>query len=166
VALRFLRRVALCAATALALAACGAEAGPKGPDRSTPEAVFAHATSALSRGDLAALDAILSDAGRAQVRRDLEAWRAVLRDPATGPRVLARLPRDESAIRRALDGGLEDVLRLYVRADPHPAATAPPAERAPDATWASIDYVSSDGSRRRVVMTRGADGWRVDHLQL
>jgi hypothetical protein len=160
---------------ALALAACG-RPGPagereRGPDLSTPEAVFASATRALAAGDLEALRATLSPDGERQVLRDLEAWRRVLVDPGPGPRALSRLPpvldaADAAARRRALEGDLAELLRLYVRADPRTPEPPPPAARAPDATWAQIDYRARDGSLRRVVMTRRGAEWRVDALQL
>jgi hypothetical protein len=166
-------RAALCALLwCVAAAGCGGSGGggARGPDLSTPEVVFVQATEALARGDLAALSRVLSPAGDAQVRRDLEAWRLVLRDPATGPRTLARLPveneAERAALARALDGDAAELLRLYVRADPRTPERPVPVARAPDAAWAQIDYVARDGSRRRVVMTRAGGEWRVDVLQL
>src|SRR5262245_50376120 len=93
---RRLLRVVLAAATS-ALLSCGCGKGegparPRGPDFSTPEAVCTQAFSALEKGDLAALSPFLAEAGAKQVSRDLLAWAAVLRDPATGPRVVARIP--------------------------------------------------------------------------
>src|SRR5207249_11099088 len=69
---------------AVSLAACGkggsAPAAPRGPDLSSPEAVWSQASKALEAGDLASLAPFLSEAGARQVRRDLEAWRKVLVD--------------------------------------------------------------------------------------
>jgi hypothetical protein len=157
----------------LALAACGRSgpAGARGPDLSTPEAVYESATRALAAGDLEALRATLSPDGERRVLRDLEAWRRVLVDPGPGPRALSRLPpvsdaADAAARMRALVGDPAELLRLSVRADPRTPEPPPPAARAPDATWAQIDYRARDGSLRRVVMTRRGAEWRVDALQL
>jgi hypothetical protein len=160
-----------CTLLLVLVAGCGRGGGEaSGPDLSSPEAVYVQATEALARGDLAALSRVLSPAGEAQVRRDLEAWRRVLRDPATGPREISRLPvRDEAeraSLARALEGDAAELLRVYVRADPRTPARPVPAARSPQETWAQIDYVARDGSRRRVVMTRTGAEWRVDVLQL
>jgi hypothetical protein len=166
------RAAALVLVLAAASPGCGGGkgSGPAGPDLSSPEVVHAQAMDALSRGDLEALVRVLSPAGEAQVRRDLEAWRRALLDQ---PRALSRLPppRDEAereAWKRALAGDAAELLRLYVRADPHlPEAPAPaPAARPADASWAQLDYRARDGSLRRVVLTRRGAEWRVDALQL
>ena len=167
---RGLSRHGLALLLVAAVAGCGGSGGAAGPDLSSPEEVFTQATEALSRGDLASLSRVLSPAGEAQVRRDLEAWRLVLRDPVTGPRAISRLPveggAERASLQRALDGDAAELLRLYVRADPRTPERPVPAKRSPEETWAQIDYHARDGSRRRVVMTRTGTEWRVDVLQL
>src|SRR5262245_37470446 len=133
-----MRRAPLVVALAFAASACGKGSGPaapKGPDFSSPEIVWTQASKALETGDLAGLSVYLSDAGSKQVTRDLKAWALVLKDPAEGPRTLARIPAartsEETAdVGRALSGDTGSLLRLYVRADPHPAG-APPVEPVP-----------------------------------
>ena len=163
---------------AVSLAACGkggsAPAAPRGPDLSSPEAVWSQASKALEAGDLASLAPFLSEAGARQVRRDLEAWRKVLVDTDTGPRTLARIPtakteEEKADLERALAGDLASLLRVYVRADPHPAPAAvlaPVPPRPPEAAWAELEYGAHDGSRRAVVLTREAREWRIAQIQL
>ena len=114
-------------AALLLLSACGAgkhgPAAAKGPDFSTPEIVWAQASKAIEVGDLAGLSTFLSDGGRVQVTRDLLAWRGMLADPQTGPRIHARIPvartsEEKADLERALAGDAASLLRLYVRADP------------------------------------------------
>ncbi len=163
--------LALAVAALALLANCRRVRGPEGPDLSTPEAACRVAMKALAAGDLSRLDVVLSPAGAAQVRRDLEAFRRVLSDPATGPKAMSRVaaPKDEAekaAIEKALSGDPAALLALYVRADPHPDAAVPPPPLAPDASWAQMDYVARDGTRKRVVLTRTGGAWKVDLLQL
>ena len=173
-----MRRLSSSLLFVVSLASCGkggsAPAAPRGPDLSSPEAVWAQASKALEAGDLASLAPFLSEAGARQVRGDLEAWRSVLADRDTGPRTFARIPAaktegERADLERALAGDLASLLRVYVRADPHPAPAAlaaPVPPRAPEATWAELEYGAHDGSRRRVVLTREAKEWRIVQIQL
>ena len=36
----------------------------------------------------------------------------------------------------------------------------------PEAAWAELEYGAHDGSRRAVVLTREAKGWRIAQIQL
>ena len=165
----------------LTAAACGrdrpradrAAAPETPPDRSTPEAVLVSAHRAVAAGDLDALAPWFTARGVESLRRDLEAWRVVLADPATGPRAVARLPAPEgpdgaAAMRKALAG--EDpraLFRLYVRTDPRPAVPPlAPAARPPDATVADLTVPAADGGTRWVRLVRTADRWRVEQWNL
>ena len=157
-------------------ASCGKGAPPPPP---TAGDVFSRAMNALGAGDLAALGSVLSPAGADQVRRDLEAWRtAVLVDPAEGPRVLSRLPSGPAAppralVEKALAGDPAALLALYVAIDPHPASgesdpSAAAAYGVPVVPGSPVLflYAARDGSRRRVILTKYPDGWKVDLLSL
>ena len=156
-------------------AAQGEASKPAAPviDRSTPEVVLAQAHALLRAGDLAGLSAFLTERGAASVRLDLEAWRAMLVDPAGGPRLASRLPvpddpAERASLTAALSGGDPTaLLRLYLRADPHPPLPpAAPVPRAPDLARVELGYPAADGSTRRVVLVRKPDGWRIDRLAL
>jgi len=169
---------------AATLCGCGKKGSPSAPgneskpaapalDRSTPEVVLAQAHALLRVGDLAGLGAFLTERGAASVRLDLEAWRAMLVDPAGGPRLASRLPvpddpAERASLAAALAGGDPTaLLRLYLRADPHPPLPpAAPVPRAPDLTRVELAYPAADGSTRRVVLVRKPDGWRIDRLAL
>lgn len=154
-------------------------------DLSTPEVVLVGVADALARADLAALDARLTPDARAALRRDLEAFRTALSDPAVGPRYAARLPqpRDDAEVeifRKALlEGDSAGLLHVLLRAAPRPApppyeappaapVVAPAAEGLPGAapTRLERDLPAADGTRRRVVLVRQGSGWLVDRLQL
>ena len=171
----------LLALVALASPACDGSStstpsGVRGPDLSTPEVVLAQALDRARAGDLPGFDAFLTPGCAERVRRDLAAWRAALVDPTQGPRVLSRIPKpatpEDAAVRdRALAGDSASLFRLLTVADP-PRGVAPAApteaSAAPAAppTWAELRYESSDGSLRRVVLVRSADGWRIEQYQL
>jgi hypothetical protein len=176
-----MRRLPAILLAALALPACGrgdghatseARAAPA-PDRSTPEIVLAQAYDALAAGDWARLEPFLSAEGRARAEADLRAWHDVLTDPATGPRAAARVPvpDDEAGrdrARRALvDADAGSLLWLLARADPRPPlAPSPPATRPPGVTRVELAYPARASEWRRVVLSLGPDGWRIDRVQL
>jgi len=156
-------------------AACPVGAAP--PDLSTPSAALGAAARALAAGDLAALDACLTEAAAAGVRRDLLAWKAVLVDPAGGPRALARIPSpvddaEKAAYRAGFEGDPAGLLRMLARASQAAegggAGAAPRVEApAPGATErVTGDRVLPDGTRRRAVLVRRGGAWRVDRLAL
>jgi len=166
---------------AVLLAACGkngsggARGGSGAPevDRSSPEAVLEEAHRALAAGDWAALQPFLTADGRSRVEADLLAWHAALIDPATGPRAASRLPVPTGEPGRAMakqaiaEGDPGALLRLLVLADPRPplaplVRTAHPR----DVSRVELSYPALGAERRRVVLTRGTDGWRIDRLQL
>jgi len=166
---------------AVLLAACGkgasggarAGSGARGIDRSSPEAVLEEAHRALAAGDWSALQPFLTAEGRSHVEADLKAWHDALTDPATGPRAASRLPVPTGDAGRAMarqaitEGDPGALLRLLVLADPRPPL-APLVRIAhpPDASRVELAYPARGAERRRVVLTRGTDGWRIDRLQL
>lgn len=160
-------------------APAGGDACPVGaaaPDLSTPGGALGAAARALAAGDLAALDACLTADGAAAVRRDLLAWKAVLVDPAAGPRTLARIPnpsgeQEKAAYRAGFGGDPAGLLVILARAT-HPrgegADGAPrvevPASGASDRVEG--DRILPDGTRRRAVLVRRDGAWRIDRFSL
>lgn len=178
-----LRALALLAGAGLVaggLAGCGRGGDPQRGatpsavarvDRSTPDATWKGAHAALSTGDLEGLRAYLTDAGFRRVVRDLAAWRAIVVDPAAGPRVVPRirLP-DDPAARAAAQADLqaEDpraTLRVYVAADPRPAYAPLPAHDASGDT-VDVELPTSGGETRPARFVRTPDGWRIERLGL
>ncbi len=160
-----------------ATAGASGPVGPVAPDLSSPSSALGAAAKALAAGDLAALDACLTTDGAEHVRRDLLAWKAVLADPAAGPRALARIPspRDDAekvAYRAGFGGDPAGLLRMLARASQAAAgADADPAPRVEAPAGASVDRVEGDrvlpdGTRRRAVLVRRDGVWRVDRLSL
>jgi hypothetical protein len=170
--------LALAAAGALLVAGpwrargAGAGSGPGGPDLSSPEVVCAQALSALETGDLASLLPLLDEGASAGLLRDLGAWRDALASPSDGPRTLARLApargeADRDELRRALEGDARSLLRAYVRSDPHPAPSPPPPPTlSADRSRAAVDVAAPDGRLRRLLLSRGASGWRIERFPL
>jgi hypothetical protein len=81
------------------------------------------------------------------------------------------VPPDEGGraiVRRAIaDGDVPALLWLLARADPRPALPpSAPAVRAPDARRVELTYPARGAEQRRVVLSRAADGWRIDRVQL
>ena len=177
-------RLAALPLIAAALLACGkqgaapsaggdAKPAAKPIDRSSPEIVLAQAYERMLAGDLAGMSPFLTERGSASVRRDLEAWRALLVDPAGGPRIAARIPAsadpaERAAIAAAFSGSDPSaLLRLYLRADPHPPlASAAPVPRPAEVLRVELSYPVPEGASRRVVLVRGTDGWRIDRFAL
>ncbi len=141
-------------------------------DRSSPDAVWKAAHAALAAGDLPGLRPYLTDAGALRLARDLEAWRGMLTDPATGPRVAARvrLPDDPAArvaAQAALTGGdTAALLRVYVAADPRGPWAPLPTRSGADGDRIDVETPTRDGETRPVRLVRGDDGWRIDRLAL
>lgn len=140
-------------------------------DRSSPDAAWRGAQAALSKGDLEGLRPYLTEVGYRRVVRDLAAWRALVVDPAAGPRVVARirLP-DDPAARAAAEADLkaEDprgTLRVYVAADPRPPYAPLPAHDASRDAF-DVELPTSGGETRPARFVRTPDGWRIDRLGL
>jgi hypothetical protein len=152
---------------------CGCCERGRAVEPQTPEGALAAALRARSSGDLGALLALCSDAGRRQVEADLAAFSTVLRDPATGPRSVARLAAKTDAerddLRLAIDGDAAAAFRVLARAaplsPPAPEDPAPaPAAASPDRV--ALEYVAPDGGRRLVSLARDGAAWRVDRFPL
>lgn len=184
------------AAVVVASAACGktgrapggsagaTESGPaasSSPDLSTPVAALGAAADALAAGDLAALDACLTPQAAQRVRRDLLAWKALLADPAGGPRALARIPSpagdaEKAAYRAGFGGDPAGLLRMLARATSFAEGASGSAGSASAAKVEVTgpvagdrvegDRVLPDGTRRRAVLVRRDGAWRVDRLAL
>jgi hypothetical protein len=163
------------------LAACGRDgggaarggSGVRAIDRSSPEVVLEEAHRALAAGDWEALAPFLTADGRTRVEADLKAWHEALTDPATGPSAASRLRMPEGEAGRAVarraiaEGDPGALLRLLVLADPRPPlGPLPRTVRAPDLERVELAYPARGVERRRVVLSRGPDGWRIDRLQL
>jgi hypothetical protein len=155
----------------------------------TPEATLSAALRARADGDLAALLALCSEAGRRQVAADLAAYSAVLREPSTGPRAVSRVPApttegERDDLRAAIAGDAAAAFRVLSRAAPLVAGvaaevapaqvgatqvatteTAPPAAGAPPDRVA-LEYLAPDGGRRLVSLAREGAAWRVDRFPL
>ncbi len=141
-------------------------------DRSTPHAVWRAAHAALADGDLARLRPYLTPAGELRLSRDLEAWRALLTDPATGPRVATRvkLP-DDPAARAAAQAALATgdaaaLLRVFIASEPRDPVTPLPTDLPLRDDRVDVDLPAHGGETRPVRFVRGADGWRIDRLGL
>ena len=158
-------------------------AGPSTPDLSTPRATLGQVARALDAGDLTALDACLTTDAAAGVRRDLLAWKAVLMDPAAGPRALARIPppsgdAEKAAYRAGFGGDPAGLLLMLARATNRVAAgsaaggdatVAPTRVDVPEpgaGDRVEGDRILPDGTRRRAVLVRRDGAWRVDRLAL
>ena len=163
--------------------ACCAHGAPARP--ATPEATLAAALRARADGDLAALLALCSEAGRRQVAADLAAYSTVLREPTTGPRAVSHVPApktdaERDDLRAAIAGDAAAAFRVFARtaplAAPGPSATptegsagAPAAEPAPAGVppdRVALEYTAPDGGRRLVSLAREGDAWRVDRFPL
>jgi len=150
----------------------GGGTAPATLDRSSPDAVWKAAHAALAAGDLPRLRPYLTDAGAQRLSRDLEAWRAMLVDPATGPRVAARVrlpddPAARAAAQAALAGGdTAALLRVYVAADPRGPWVPLPVRSGGDGDRLDVETPARGGETRPVRLVRTADGWRIDRLSL
>jgi hypothetical protein len=150
----------------------GAPSGRGIVDRSTTDVVWAAAHAALADGDLARLRPYLTPAGELRLSRDLEAWRALLTDPATGPRVATRVklpddPKGREAAQAALaSGDTAALLRVYVASEPR-GPWVPLGPRAgPDGDRVDVEVPVPGGETRPVRLVRTDDGWRIDRLAL
>lgn len=171
----------------LALTACGKKGtpagndasyrtipSPAGPDLSTPDAALASVTRAVEAGDFEALSVCATKDGIEGVRRDLLAWNALLSDPITGPRILARIPppRDEAEKARYRAGftgdpaGLLHMIARCQESDAGPVARAEVIRFAKDVERLELDRVQRDGTRRRVVLVWSDGAWRADRVAL
>ncbi|MFO0934491.1 MAG: hypothetical protein U1E39_17530 [Planctomycetota bacterium] len=168
---------------ALLAAACGRDAPPRKDaagnpaapatvDRSSPDAVWKAAHAALADGDLARLRPYLTPAGEVRLSRDLEAWRALLTDPATGPRVATRvkLP-DDPAARAAAQAALATgdaaaLLRVFMASEPRGPWVPLPTRSGADGDRIDLEVPAHGGETRPVRLVRTDDGWRIDRLGL
>lgn len=150
----------------------GASAGPAVVDRSSPDAVWKAAHAALADGDLVRLRPYLTPAGELRLSRDLEAWRALLVDPATGPRVATRVklpddPTARAAAQAALaTGDAAALLRVYVASEPRGPWAPLPTRTGADGDRVDLEVPAHGGETRPVRLVRTADGWRIDRLAL
>lgn len=168
---------------ALLPAACGRDgpsragekatpAAPAPVDRSSPDAVWRAAHAALADGDLARLRPYLTPAGELRLSRDLEAWRALLTDPATGPRVATRVklpddPAQRAAAQAALAGGdAAALLRVFLASEPRGPWVPLPPRTGADGDRLDLEVPAHGGETRPVRLVRTEDGWRIDRLGL
>lgn len=165
------------------LAACGrdepsakgaarTQAAPGVVDRSSPDVVWKAAHAALVEGDLVRLRPYLTPAGELRLSRDLEAWRALLTDPATGPRVATRVklpddPTARAAAQAALaTGDAAALLRVFLASEPRGPWVPLPTRNGADGDRVDLEVPAHGGETRPVRLVRTDDGWRIDRLGL
>ena len=154
--------------------ACGSKGAPE--RLSTPDATLWAALRARADGDLAALLALCSEAGRRQVAADLAAYSTVLAAPSTGPRAVARVPTprteaERDDLRAAIAGDAAAAFRVLARTAPLavPAEAPQPAASSPAGTAperVALEYTAPDGGRRVVSLAHEGETWRVDRFPL
>jgi len=113
----------------------------------------------------------------------------VLRDPATGPRAISRMPpatteAERADLEAAIRGDAAAAFRVLARAAPlaspapasaspasGPSAAAPASSPPPPPAGAppervGLEYVAPDGGTRLVTLAREGGAWRVDRFPL
>lgn len=143
-----------------------------GPDRTRPDAVYAHAMAAANRGDWEALRPLLTDEARNILRTDLQNWQKLLRDPERGAHyqklATERTARGaEEAFRAARDGTYVEALRFFMLLAPRPDRPPIRQTRIDQGAW-EFFYEDDRGVLKMVrLVLNSRDGrWYVSELHL
>jgi len=162
--------LALCLAPALVLSACS-DADP-GLDFTNPQVVFRASMEAIHDGDWASLETLLTNKARVALAADLRRVQKNLASPRPGSPLMATVelrlgPGYEAEVRRAVEGGLPELLRFFVKLSPRPREPAQRGVRIDPATLSmEFLYETSAGEQRPVKLIQARGRWYVAALQL
>ena len=152
------------------VAVCAGCGGDEGVDRSDGQAVFRAAMRAVHDADWETLQGLLTKDARFALERDMTRLQANLAAPPEGSELHKRVrealgDRYAAEVRAAVEGGLPEVLRLYVRAWPR--------EREPKQKGMELDslqmtllYEAPGGVLRPVKLVNRGGRWYVQELHL